>query len=127
MAVGKKTGGRTQGTPNKAKAMREAAIAAAGIEPKQFMLNGLAFYQAQILEETAKGEKADLGKVAAAFAAGKEFAKDVAPYCHARLAAIEHMGKGGGPIEITNVGDKLSVLVAEEHEAGDEPEQRTVQ
>ena len=40
--------------------------------------------QAQIEAELAKGAKADPEKIAAAFAAGKDFARDAAPYCHSR-------------------------------------------
>jgi hypothetical protein len=47
------------------------------------LLRRLAFYQAQIEAELAKGAKADPEKIAAAFAAGRDFAKDAAPYCHA--------------------------------------------
>jgi hypothetical protein len=35
------------------------------------------------LTELAKGAKADHDKIAAAFAAGREFATAAAPYCHA--------------------------------------------
>lgn len=100
---GERRGGRQKGTQNKAKANRALAIRIAGIEPKTFLLNGMGFYQAQIEDEIAKGAGADQAKIAAAYAAGKEFAKDAAPYCHARLAAVEHMGKGGGPIEVTRI------------------------
>ncbi|MEP0323286.1 hypothetical protein [Bauldia litoralis] len=60
----------------------------AGITPKDFLLNGLAFYHGQITDEQAKKEP-DEGKIAAAFSAGKEFAKDAAPYCHSRYGTIE--------------------------------------
>jgi hypothetical protein len=46
------------------------------------LLSGLGHYQAQIEAELAKGDKADHDKIAAAFAAGKDFARDAAPYCH---------------------------------------------
>jgi hypothetical protein len=51
------------------------------------LLRGLGFYQAQIDAELAKGAKADNAKIAAAFAAGKEFARDAAPYCHSPFGA----------------------------------------
>ena len=71
------------------------AIQIAGIEPKAFLLNGLGFYQGQISAELAKGAKADRAKITEAFAAGREFAKDAAPYCHSRLGSIEHSGAIG--------------------------------
>jgi hypothetical protein len=48
------------------------------------LLRRLGFYQSQINAELAKGAKADKAKIAKALAAGREFAKDAAPYCHSR-------------------------------------------
>ena len=45
------------------------------------LLRRLGRCQAQIDAELAKGAKADQDKIAAAFAAGKDFARDAAPYC----------------------------------------------
>jgi hypothetical protein len=113
---GERRGGRKKGVGNKAKANRTLAIQIAGVEPKAFLLQGLGFYQAQINAELAKGAKADQSKIAAALAAGKDFAKDAAPYCHSRLGSIEHSGRNGGPIttlDLTKVPDEqLSVLEA---------------
>jgi hypothetical protein len=53
------------------------------------LLSGLGFYQAQIEAELAKGAKADHDKIAAAFEAGRGFARDAAPYCH----SIRPMGR----------------------------------
>ncbi len=50
------------------------------------LLRGLGLCQAQIEAELAKGAKANRDKIAAAFAAGMEFARDAAPYCHSRRA-----------------------------------------
>ena len=97
---GERRGGRAKGTPNKAKANRQRAIEIAGIEPKEFLLNGLAFYQMQIANELAKGDSADHKAIAAAYAAGREYAKDAAPYCHSRLASTEISGKGNGVIQV---------------------------
>ena len=102
MRGGRRPGaGRRRGSPNAETIRRAEAIAAAGITPKQYLLNGLGHYQGIITAEMAKGTKADQGKIAAAYAAGKEFAKDVAPYVHPRLAAMELAGKDGGPVEVT--------------------------
>jgi hypothetical protein len=46
------------------------------------LLRRLRVYQARIDAELAKGAKADHDKIAAAYAAGREFARDAAPYCH---------------------------------------------
>lgn len=37
-------------------------------------------------------------------------AKDAAPYVHPRLAAVEHTGKDGGPIQVTISGDDAGLL-----------------
>jgi hypothetical protein len=47
------------------------------------LLRQLGVYQARINAELAKGAKANHDKIAKAFAAGRDFAKDAAPYCHA--------------------------------------------
>ena len=49
------------------------------------LLRRLAFYQRQINAELAKA-KPNQAKIAKALAAGKDFAKDAAPYCHAECA-----------------------------------------
>ena len=100
---GERRGGRQKGVQNKAKANRELAIRIAGIEPKQFLLNGMGYYQAQIEAELAKGGKADGDKIAASFTAGRDFAKDAAPYCHSRLGSIEHSGPNKGPISVVDL------------------------
>jgi hypothetical protein len=45
------------------------------------LLRRLGFYQAQIEAELAKA-KPDQAKIAAAFEAGRELARDAARYCH---------------------------------------------
>lgn len=80
MAKGVKTGGRKKGTPNKATAQVAAEIAATGETPLEFMLKRM------------RDEAADpLMRF--------EAAKAAAPYVHPKLAAIEHTGKDGGPIQ----------------------------
>jgi hypothetical protein len=81
VALGRKTGGRTKGTPNKATAQKAAAIAASGLSPLDFML--------QLMRDETQpiGIRADA-------------AKNAAPYVHPRLAAVEHTGPGGGAIPI---------------------------
>ena len=59
------------------------------------LLRKLGVYQAQINAELAKGAKANRDKIAKAFAAGKDFARDAAPYCHSppRPAARRTAGR----------------------------------
>lgn len=85
MAKGKKTGGRKKGSRNKAPS--KAAIvaqaigvaAADGIMPLDYMLG------------VVRDAKADPGR-------RDDMAKAAAPYCHAKLASIEHTGKDGAPL-----------------------------
>lgn len=73
MAAGLKTGGRKRGTPNRATAAKEAAIAASGLTPLDFMLNVLRD------EQRAFDERMDA-------------AKSAAPYCHAKRAPVDGDG-----------------------------------
>jgi hypothetical protein len=67
-----------------------------GLPELSRLLRRLGNYQSQINAELAKGAKADHDKIEAAYAAGREFARDAAPYCHStpadqpapRMAAI---------------------------------------
>lgn len=58
--------------------------AASGITPLEVMLEAMNTFR----------NRGDLEKAAG-------FAKDAAPYIHARLAAVEHSGPNGGPIELS--------------------------
>jgi hypothetical protein len=55
------------------------------------------------------------GAVGDALGAGIEFLS-------LRLTAVEHMGKGGGPIEYSDVRDRLAHLVDREAAAGEPAE-----
>lgn len=105
--------GRPLGSKNRRKVSRDAAIESAGITPRDFLIAGLAFHYKQVRTEQRKGAKADAHKIADAFAAGREFAKDAAPYCHAKLASIEHSGREGGPpIKVESLTDaQLDILI----------------
>jgi hypothetical protein len=80
MAAGRKTGGRAKGVPNKATAAKAAAVQASGLTPLDYML--------KVMRDTSveAGRRDDMAKAAA-------------PYVHPKLAAIEHTGKDGGPIQ----------------------------
>lgn len=86
MAKGVKTGGRKKGTPNKATATKAAEIAASGVTPLDFML--------QTMRDAGKDFEVRL-----------DAAKSAAPYVHPKLAAIEHTGANGGPIQTEELGD----------------------
>lgn len=70
MAPGKKTGGRSKGTPNRASAERERAIAESGLTPLEYMLSIL-----RDAEQTAANRM--------------DAAKAAAPYVHAKLANVD--------------------------------------
>jgi hypothetical protein len=84
MALGKKTGGRSKGVPNKRTKELAAKIEAAersGETPLEFMLNRMRDAEAPIEDRM-------------------EMAKAAAPYVHPKLANIEHGGAGGGPMRV---------------------------
>jgi hypothetical protein len=95
MAVGKKTGGRSKGTPNKATARREKEIAKSGDTPLDYML------------KVMRNPKADASR-------RDDMAKAAAPYVHPKLAAHQHTGPRGGPIQTVDLtklsGDELDQL-----------------
>jgi hypothetical protein len=41
--------------------------------------------------------------------AAARFAKEAAPYCHARFSAVEHTGNDGGPVKIVIGADDAAV------------------
>jgi hypothetical protein len=72
--LGKKTGGRQKGTPNKrTPAIKEAEIAATGETPRDYMLRVMR-------DPTVDWNRRDA------------MAKAAAPYCHPHLASVEHGG-----------------------------------
>lgn len=85
-----KTGGRKKGVPNKASAKREAEIAATGLTPLDFMLNVM---------RGQHPEDADPAVILAWESMRFEAAKAAAPYVHPKLAAVEHTGPDGGPLQ----------------------------
>jgi hypothetical protein len=73
---GERRGGRKKGTPNKVTLQKAAEIAASGLTPLDYMLSVLR-------DEEQPPERRD------------DMAKAAAPYCHPKLAAIEHGGRIG--------------------------------
>ena len=85
MAVGKKTGGRQKGTPNKATARREREIAKAGDTPLEYML------------KVMRDAKADSSR-------RDDMAKAAAPYVHPKLTSMQHKGSIG-TYDLTKMSD----------------------
>lgn len=91
---GKRPGaGRKRGSPNKATVARQEAIQATGQTPLEYML-------AIMRDAEAQPSRRD------------EMAKSAAPYVHPKLAAVEHTGKGGGPIEVHSLTDDDLAAIA---------------
>ena len=97
MATRSKTGGRKQGTPNKACAAKAAAIAASGLTPLDFAIATMRRYaaKAEAWEQIADDETATPSERAEAAKTAREYtqfamdaAKTAAPYIHPKLAAI---------------------------------------
>lgn len=81
MASGRKTGGRSKGTPNKASVAKEKAIAASGLTPLEFMLKAL---------------RDELN----AFDVRMDAAKSAAPYCHPRRAPVDGDGEDASGVTV---------------------------
>jgi hypothetical protein len=81
--------GRKKGVPNKKTAQLMKAVEESGLTPLDYML--------AIMRD--EREKAPLRF---------EAAKAAAPYVHARLATVEHSGKGGGAIQSSVVLEFIS-------------------
>jgi hypothetical protein len=80
MAKGIKTGGRQKGTANRITRAKEAAIADGGLTPLEWMLGVLR-------DDSQPNDRRDWA------------AEKAAPYCHPKLANVEHAGEGGGAIQ----------------------------
>lgn len=87
---GVRRGGRQKGTPNKASAARQSAMAASGLMPLDYML--------QVLRD----EEDPTRRAWAANAA--------APYCHPRLAQVELGNKGGEAFRVVLEGVDGGIL-----------------
>jgi hypothetical protein len=92
MALGRKTGGRTKGTPNHATQAKAAEVAASGLTPLDYMLRVL---------RNEPHPDADVKVVIAHEMMRLDAAKAAAPYVHPRLANVELTGKDGGPLQVT--------------------------
>jgi len=86
MAVGKKTGGRVKGTPNKRTLGKEREIAASGLTPLDYMLGVMR-------DKTVDNDRRD------------EMAKAAAPYVHPRLQSTALTDPDGNQLVIRIVDD----------------------
>jgi hypothetical protein len=103
MAKGRKTGGRKAGTPNKRTLARLATVQRAldeGVTPLDVMIEAMQHHYTR-WKQPPEGQS-DLETMKAAELA-LAAAKDAAPYCHARLQAIEHKAEIITPTELTKM------------------------
>ena len=83
MKGGKRLGaGRKKGVPNRASVAREAAVAASGLTPLEYML--------RTMRDASKP-----------LALRLDMAKAAAPYVHPRLASVEQMNRGDQPAPLS--------------------------
>lgn len=90
-----------------------------GSTPLEVMLRKMHWFDAMAVREMAK-PKRSLEKIAMALDKADEAARGAAPFIHPKLASIEHMGKGGGPIEFTNARERFRSLIDGETAAAEE-------
>lgn len=83
--------GRKRGAPNKATAEALAQAEQTGELPRDYMLRVMR-------DPRADDRRRDAMAIAAA------------QYLHSKLAAVEHTGKGGGPIQVNISGDDAGLL-----------------
>lgn len=83
--------GRRKGSPNKRTAELQEAVAASGETPLDYMLRVMR-------DQTFDYARRD------------DMAKAAAPYVHAKLAAVEHTGKDGGPLVVNLTAEDTVVL-----------------
>lgn len=91
-------GGSRKGIPNRATAAREAAIAASGLTPLDYMIS--------VMRDANNPTDTRL-----------DAARSAAPYVHPKLAQTQITGKDGGPIQVEDATkaalvDKILSLVA---------------
>ena len=105
--------GKAKGTPYKnTAAARRMAAEIAGIEPLQFMLKGLGYIRSRIVMEE-QSEKPSARRLERLYDRGMSYARDAAPYCHPKFAAITHTAQlEGPPIDIRSLDDEqLDILI----------------
>jgi hypothetical protein len=91
MALGRKTGGRSRGTPNRKTREQQEHVRKTGVTPLEFMLN---LMRTELPEDASSMEKASMRSLQF------EAAKAAAPYVHPKLSNVEMSGKDGKPLAV---------------------------
>jgi hypothetical protein len=117
---------RKRGTPNKATAARQAAVAASGITPLEVMLDNMRFAHqragellAALLADVEAGEVKERAALIDAFKpiqvlrqTAQECARDAANYVHPKLANIQHGSDPDNPLNAVTDADRAQVILA---------------
>src|SRR2546423_8348215 len=118
-------GGR-RGTPNKATAARQAAVAASGITPLEVMLDNMRFAHqragellAALLADVEAGEVKERAALIDAFKpiqalrqTAQDCARHAANYVHPKLANIQHGSDPDNPLNAVTDDDRAQVILA---------------
>jgi hypothetical protein len=111
--------GRKQGSPNKATAARQAAVAASGVTPLEVMLANMRFHHQQAEEligllsaaESPEAKIQLLGEIVRQRQIAQRCAADAANYVHPKLASIQHGEDPDHPLERVTDADRLQVML----------------
>jgi hypothetical protein len=99
--------GRKKGVPNRVNLERTQRLSESGELPLPVMLDAMRFFHDAAKAERAKS-RPDKDVVRELLELAASHAKDAAPYCHQKLAAVQHSGPGGGPIQAAEFNIDLS-------------------
>ena len=105
--------GRKRGVPNARTVARRALtekLLTGDVSPLEVILLDMRFHHHRAETEAAKGDKANWEFVAAERQRAREAAKDAAPFVHPKLAATEHKGNLGNPIQVVITGSDRGLL-----------------
>ncbi len=119
-------GGKREGAGRKPNALTKKtrkiaeAVAAEGLSPLEVMIDNMRFahqgaegFLRKLIDSETPIEGFDAYKEMLKLRdLAQECAKDAAPYMHPRLAAIEHTGANGGPIEIVSKRQRDAAVTA---------------
>jgi hypothetical protein len=118
--------GRKRGTPNKATAARQAAVAASGITPLEVMLDNMRFAHqragellAALLADVEAGEVKERAALIDAFKpiqalrqTAQDCARGAANYVHPKLANLQHGSDPDNPLNAVTDADRAQVILA---------------
>jgi hypothetical protein len=125
MAIGKKTGGRRKGTPNKASVERQLRVAESGVTPLDVMLENMRWAHQEaakiltkLLAPDAPTDSTEVLETVKTVLRLRElaceWARDAAPFVHPRLAAVAHRHTNA---DGTPIAPKVTIVIEGEGNA----------